>query len=206
MRSSRRTTARSAEMVACFDADWERAEVHAARRARRSSGARTTAASASPISSTREAFALAAERALPGHGHHRAPGARGAARREGPHPRAAAAHAQEGQADRRRRRPAHHARRRRQGAHAQGPEAPRQDDRCRSTSAPSSARSTSPRAASTRGASSPSRPTHIMSSAGSSEVAQHDWDHSKTIDLTDEGCSPTSRSATPRAWGARSWC
>ena len=54
-------------------------------------------------------------------------------------------------------------------------------------SARSSARSTSRPAASTRGASSRSRPTTSTSVKRLAEIAQHDWEHSHPLDLTDEG-------------------
>ncbi len=101
-------------------------EVPAGSEVARSSGVPTTAASGSPISSTSAKHTLWLQneryqdtviierlvRADP-------------TRREDPYPGAAAPHAQEGQADRGRRWPAHHARRRRQGAQAQGAEAAR---------------------------------------------------------------------------------
>ena len=83
-----------------------------------------------------------------------------------PHPRPAAAHAEDGEAGRGRRRPAHHARRRREDPQAEGPQAPREDDPGRRASAPSWARSISRRAVSTRGASWRSRSTAITSSSG----------------------------------------
>ena len=75
-----------------------------------------------------EGHAVPAERALPGRGDHRAPGAGHAPRREAARAGAAGAHPQEGQADRGRRGAAHPPRRRRQGAQAQGPQAARQAD------------------------------------------------------------------------------
>ena len=116
-----------AEMVACFDADWEHEEfkphpdstlIWCPNNGRQRVAAFIDAA---------EAHAVAAKRALPGPGHHRTPGARGAPRRQDPHPVQEAAFAQGRQADRGRGRAAHPAGRGRQGPHAQGTEAARQD-------------------------------------------------------------------------------
>ena len=91
------------------------------------------------------------------------------------------------QADRRRRRLAHHARRRRQGAPAQAPQAARQDAASPTRRAPSSARSTWRRAASTNAANWPSRPTRPRSSSGCAPSRSRDWENSETLDLSDEG-------------------
>ena len=173
-------------MVACFDADWAREDFspHAESHADLVPEQRPRADRR--VHRRGEALALAAERALPGHGDHRAPGARGAARREGPHPGAAAAHAQDGQAGRRRRRAADHAGRRRQGAHAEAPEAPRQDDARRRQAR--DRRIDQPRAGQLRCAAR-ARDRNRRASRGRAarEDRADDWDISHKLDLSDAG-------------------
>ena len=132
-------------------------------------------------------IALAAERAVPGHGDHRAAGARRAPRREGPRARARAAHAQEGQADRGRGRIAHPAGRR--CTRCTSRRACACTRRCCSPTTParSSARSISRRAASTSDASSRSRPTTRAVVKRLHQVVHKDWKSSKKLDLSDEG-------------------
>ena len=154
-----RDPAEVAEIVAGFDADWQRKPFDPGGRHEAHLVQRERSRAHRALHRRREALAVGAERALPGQVIIERLVRAVRARRQGARDGAGAAHAQEGQADRGRRRPAHPAGRRRQGAQAQGPAAARQDAAGRRQARRSSARSTSRRAASTIGASSRSRPT-----------------------------------------------
>ena len=127
---------------------------------------RTRAGPDLPVHRRDAAPAVRPERALPGHGDPRAPGASGPARREGARHGAPAAHAEAGEARRRGRRAADHGRRRDQDPQTQAPETARQDAARRRRRARWWARSTWRRAASTDGASWRSRSATTRSSIG----------------------------------------
>ncbi len=77
-RSSRRTSYEVAEMVACFDADWEHEDFTPHPESPLIWCPNNGRAARRRVHRRREALAVGAERALPGHGDHRAAGARGA--------------------------------------------------------------------------------------------------------------------------------
>ena len=175
-----------AEIVECFDADWHRRPSSPRHESSPHLVPRTRPRAHRHFIDEAQAHAVRAERALPGRGDHRAPGARGAARREGARHGAPAAHAQGGEAHRGRRRPAHHGRRRHQGPQAQGPAAARQDAARRRRAR--DRRLDQPRARQLRRA---ARARHRGADDDVVErlhkVAKHDWEHSHALDLSDEG-------------------
>ena len=175
------------EIIECFDADWSRQPFEPDERAHLiwcNTNGRDRIAR---FIDRRKALAVRAERALPGSGDHRATGARSAPRRASSTCMA---------------RPPHTLKRDKLVEGVGGLRI--LDDvgakvhtlkhlklhakmMLADGSAPSSARSTWRRAASTAGASSRSKSTTSMWSSGCNEVAQHDWEHSHPLDLSDEG-------------------